>query len=210
MIEALGVLWAWTPFLLGGLSLNVLIALGAMAIGTLIGGVLALARLSKMTWIARGGRGLTSLFQNIPSLVLLFYAASVIPHEIVLSSGTVVQFPAWLKACLALSGSPIGIVSDNGVKALTAWRSQEPRKALLFVPAWTMSFLITFLASSLASLIGVSELVGRCNVVIAATGTIYMAAIYFYASLIFLACAYPLTVFSRRLKNKLVLKYETA
>jgi len=70
-----------------------------------------------------------------------------------------------------------------------------------------MSLLITLLASSLASLIGVSELVGRCNVVIAATGTVYMAAIYFYASLIFLACAYPLTVFSQRLRNKLVIKY---
>lgn len=209
MIEALGVLWTWTPFLLGGLTLNVLIALGAMAIGTFIGVLLAFARLSELGWLARGGRGLTALFQNIPSLVLLFYAASVIPHEIVLSGGTVIQFPAWLKACLALAGSPIGIVSDNGVRALTAWKSQLQGKALLFIPAWTMSFLITFLASSLASLIGVSELVGRCNVVIAATGTIYMAAIYFYASLIFMACAYPLTVFSKRLKNRLVLKYET-
>jgi polar amino acid transport system permease protein len=150
---------------------------------------------------------MTSLFQNIPSLVLLFYAASVIPHEVVLASGTVMEFPAWLKACLALAGSPIGIVSDNGVKALAAWRNGQQRQALLFVPAWTMSLLITLLASSLASLIGVSELVGRCNVVIAATGTVYMAAIYFYASLIFLACAYPLTVFSQRLRNKLVIKY---
>ena len=207
MIEALGVLSTWTPFLLGGLGVNVLITLGAMAIGTTIGGLFAIARLSNIAWVARSGRAMTSLFQNIPSLVLLFYAASVIPHEVVLASGTVMEFPAWLKACLALAGSPIGIVSDNGVKALAAWRNGQQRQALLFVPAWTMSLLITLLASSLASLIGVSELVGRCNVVIAATGTVYMAAIYFYASLIFLACAYPLTFFSQRLRNKLVIKY---
>jgi len=104
MIEALGVLSTWTPFLLGGLGVNVLITLGAMAIGTTIGGLFAIARLSNIAWIARGGRAMTSLFQNIPSLVLLFYAASVIPHEVVLASGTVLEFPAWLKACLALAG----------------------------------------------------------------------------------------------------------
>jgi polar amino acid transport system permease protein len=199
MPEVFIVLATWTPFLLEGLMVNLSITFGTMLLGTAVGVGLAWMRVSPYRLLVFGGARITGLFQNVPTLVLLFFTASVIPTEVVLTEELTLYFPAWLKALLALSTSPIGIVSDNVTVALKARASNHANHYFLVLPAWTNSLLITFLASSLVSLIGISEMVSRANVVISATGTVYMSAIYFYVSLIFFACAYPMTVVSKRL-----------
>lgn len=202
MLETLGVLAAWTPFLLEGLLTNFLITAGAMLFGTTVGFGLAHLRTSSHRGLTLFGSKLTALCQNVPTLILLFFTASVIPTEIHISGTFTILIPAWLKALLALSTSPIGIVSDNATVAIRARRANQDNAYLLMLPAWTNSLLITFLASSLVSLIGVSEIVSRANVVIGATGASHLAAVFFYVSLIFLACAYPMTRASQALSQR--------
>jgi len=206
MSDLVEVLWAWTPFLLGGFGWNVAISVLATLIGTLLGGVLAMLQFSSLRPVQHVVGALVSFCRNVPSLVFLFYMATLIPHQ--LSFGDiVVHVPDWLKAAIALSASPIGFTALNLHASVRHWRDGRPRAALLFIPNWLGGFLITLLASSTASLVGVSELVGRCNTVITATGTTYLFPIYVYALCIFFAFCYPVSLALGWLRQALVRRF---
>jgi polar amino acid transport system permease protein len=201
--EVADALYAWTPFLAGGFGWNVVVSASAMALGTALGAALALGRLSHRPALVRASLALTALSRNIPTFVLLYYLAFLIPVEIQLGAG-VYAFPAWLKAALALSVAVVGFVSDNLSDALRQWRAHRLAEALMFIPNWTSYFVVIVMASSTASVIGVGELVSRCNTVIAAVDNPgLMLWIYLYAMLWFFACCYPLHVIMRRVKGSI-------
>lgn len=187
MMETLDLLRTWTPFLLGGFAVNIGIAILATAIGTGFGAILALLRFSRHRSVVVAVDAFTSFIRNVPTLVWLFFLATLTPNEINLTEDVVVVFPPWLKASIALSASPLGFTSWNLYASVLAWRRDERNAALLFIPNWLGGFLITLLASSVSSLVGVSEIVGRCNTIISATGASHMIPIYLYASIIFFA-----------------------
>lgn len=191
--DTLDVLWTWTPFLLEGFYWNIVIAVLATLLGTVVGGILAVMHLSSSRLVARVVACVVSFFRNVPSLVLLFYAATLIPNQLSLGD-TVVAIPDWFKATIALAGSPIGFTALNLHTSILLWREGRRRSALLFIPNWLGGFLITVLASSTASLVGVNELVGKCNTVIAATGTTYLFPIYVYALCMFFVFCYPVSL----------------
>jgi len=188
-------LWTWTPYLLTGFGLNILIALLAMLVGTSMGWGLALLRLSTHKFWVKLSLLLTEVTRNIPTIVFQFYLAFMLPAEVVLPGTTItLGFPGWLNASLALAMAVIGFTSDNLTSALKDWRRGDHSAALLFLPNWTSYMLIIVIASSTASIIGVSELVSRCNTVINATGnTRLMFPVYLYACLCFFLFCYPLT-----------------
>lgn len=200
------VLWTWTPFLLEGFYWNVVIAVLATLLGTLVGGLLALLNLSASRLVGRAVGFVVSFFRNVPSLVLLFYAATLIPNQVEIG-GMLIDIPDWFKATIALAGSPIGFTALNLHTSILHWRDGRRRSAMLFIPNWLGGFLITLLASSTASLVGVSELVGKCNTVIAATGTTYLFPIYVYALSIFFVFCYPVSLALGRLRQAMVRRY---
>lgn len=190
--DIVATLWTWTPFLLGGFLWNILVSIASMSIGTIPGIFLARMRLSQRRSIVGTGRAITEILRNIPTFVFLFYLAFLIPVEMEIA-GKVYAFPAWLKASLALSVAVAGFVSDNLYVAWKNWREGDRAAALLFIPGWTSYLLIIVMASSTASVIGVDEIVSRCNVIIAAVGNDdLMLWIYLYASAFFLLFCFPL------------------
>lgn len=207
--EILSQLITWTPFLLGGFGWNILIALLAALIGTSIGGALAWGGLAQSKRISRASMGLAALFYKLPTLALMFYIAVLLPNEFQLpASETVYPFPNWIKAALALSAAQVGFTSHNLARAITFWRKGEHGAALLFIPGWGSNWLITIIASSSASLVGVSELVSRCNKVVNATDSFdLMIPIYLYACLLFLGFCYPLTLAMKKLKHVMSQRY---
>ena len=138
--------------------------------------------------------------------MLLFYAASLLPGQLELFDGLEVHIPQWVKASIALAASPLGMTAWNLQASVTAWLAGRRHEAALFIPNWLGGFLISIMASSTASLIGVSELVGRCNTLINATGSQHMLAIYVYASLFFIAVAVTLTAALSRVKTAMLKK----
>jgi len=190
--EIATLLLTWTPFLAGGFAWNILISLVAMFIGTVFGALLAWLRLSGRTPLAHASLVATELTRNIPTFVFLFYLAFLIPTEFEFS-GWIYAFPVWLKASLALSVAVIGFVSDNLLVALQHRKRHHHAAALLFIPSWTTYLLIIVMASSTASVIGVGEIVSRCNIVIAAVGgNETMLWVYTYAIGYFLVFCFPL------------------
>jgi polar amino acid transport system permease protein len=159
-------------------------------------------RLSTSPRTYRASMILTELTRNIPTFVFLFYLAFVLPGEFGIPfTNLVVGFPSWLKASLALSIAVVGFCSDNLSPAISAWRKGNKGAALLFMPSWTSYALIIVMASSTASVIGVSELVSRCNTVINATGsTRIMLPVYLYACVFFIGFCYPLNRLMKHLR----------
>ena len=177
-------LLTWTPFLLEGFVWNIVIALVATAIGTSLGAVCAMLSFSSRTGLARAAQAVSAFSRAVPTLVLVFYLATLVPNTLTIGAFSI-GIPAWLKAALALSASPMGFTAWNLQASIRAWRANNRRAALLFVPNWMGSFLLTLLASTTASLVGVSELLGRSNTVITASGSASMFPVYLYCSAVF-------------------------
>jgi len=198
--DVIETLYIWTPFLAGGFVWNIVVALLSMAIGTLLGAVLATLRLSGRHRLVRASLVVTALTRNVPTFVFLFYLAFLIAPEVQIGSLSFV-FPVWIKASLALAIAVVGFVSDNLADALRHWRANNHTAALMFIPNWTAYLVIIVMASSTASVIGVGEMVSRCNTVVASVGNNdLMLWIYLYAMLWFFACCYPVHLLMRRVK----------
>ncbi len=185
MSERLELLWAWAPFLIGGFGMNILIAVVATIIGTAAGAALAFMGLSKSRPLVGLADVISSFFRNVPTLVLLFYLATLIPNAISFSEEFVIHVPLWVKASIALSASSLGFTAWNLRRSVLMWTSENQSEALMFFPNWLGGFLITLMTSSVSSLVGVSELVGRCNTVIVATSSSNSTLIYLCAALLF-------------------------
>lgn len=181
-MTTLQTLVTWLPFLFDGFAKNVTIALLAMAIGTLLGSLLAFLKFSNKSWVRHAVNGLTSFFRNVPTLVLLFYLATLLPNQVVLFDGAVnLTLSPIFKASLALASSPLGFTAWNLYASLINWRKGDHAAAMLFIPNWLGAFLVTTLASSVSSLVGVDELVSRSNSVITATSPNNMIPVYLLA-----------------------------
>lgn len=207
-METLDVLITWTPYLLAGFGWNLLIACASTAMGSAAGGALALLRFCTWPGVARGVYLLTRWLSHVPSMVLLFYLASLIPAQVVLPLGLgVVPVPLWFKASLALASTATAFTAWNLYASIVAWRAGQHQSAMLFVPNWLGTFLIGVLASTTASLIGVGELVARSGVVINASGQVHMMAVYAWASGFFIAFCCSAAWLLGLLRNTLSRRY---
>lgn len=205
VIDTFLTLATWTPYLLSGFGWNILIAFTAMVIGTALGASLAWMRLGTSRLAVRFSSVVTELSRNIPTIVFQFYLAVMLPTQWLLPGTTwTIDIPGWVKASMALSVAVVGFTSDNLRTAISEWRQGRHLTAMLFLPSWTSYLLIIVIASSTASIIGVSELVSRCNTVVNAIGdTRLLIPFYLYASLFFLIFCYPLTLVMARVKTKM-------
>jgi ABC-type amino acid transport system permease subunit len=194
-MELIGFLARWTPFLAGGFALNLAISVAAMALGTLLGACLGWARDGRLLRPAAGLA--TGVCRNVPSFVLLFYVAFLVPVEVVLDE-RVVRVPLWIKAAIALAIPVVGFASDQTL----AYRRQRAAglatAGATFAVAWTQYLLIILMASATASVIGTDEILGRANRVIASdTRPEVLIAVYLYVGAWFLAAGLALTTLMR-------------
>jgi polar amino acid transport system permease protein len=204
-METLALLLTWSPFLLQGFVWNIIIAAVAVGLGSSLGALCALLSLSLRPGVARAAQAVTAFSRAVPSLVLIFYLATLVPNTLWIGSSSISIAP-WLKAAIALAASPLGFTAWNLQTSIIAWRSGDRRAALLFIPNWMGAFVITLLASSTASLVGVSELLGRCNAVIASSGSGTMLPVYFYGSCVFFVFCSLINFSLDRLKQALFLR----
>jgi polar amino acid transport system permease protein len=179
-VELAAALWSWTPHLAGGFARNLLIAGLAMLLGSLLGVALGRARAARL--LRMPAALATGVCRNVPSFVLMFYVAFVLPAEIAVT-GAVFTVPAWIKATLALTFPVVGFASDQYLGFRRQRRDGLADAAATFVTAWLQYFLIVLMASATASVIGVDEIVGRADRVIATDGRAdFLVATYIYVA----------------------------
>ena len=216
---------AWTPLLLKGFGFNILISFLSMAIGTLIGSVLGVLQISLLPSVRLSSRFLTQFFRNSPWLVLLFYCMFMLPFEITIG-GLRIPFPDWIKAVIGLSLPVMANVSEivrGAVNSIPSgqWEASEslaftrrqqiwliilPQCYKRMLPPWMNLYAILTMATVLASIVGVEEVMTLAGQVLAAEGRPeLLVPIYSYVLVWFFAYCYPIARWTLRLEQKFAL-----
>lgn len=217
------VLLRWAPLLLSGFVFNVVISMCAMAVGTLTGAALGLGQISLNSWVRKTSWFLTQFFRNAPWLVLLFFAMFLLPFEIKIGSLTI-PLPDWLKAIIGLSLPVMANVSEivrGGIASLPSgqWEAAEslafPRRQVLWriilpqcvkrmLPPWMNLYSILTMATVLASIVGVSEVMTLTGQALAAEGgrSDLLIPFYSFVLLLFFMYCYPIARWTVRLEKK--------
>ena len=224
---ALTTLVKWLPVLLEGFVFNVAISLAAMTIGTALGTVLGLWQVSLLPPMRAGSWAITQFFRNAPWLVLLFYCMFLLPFEFRVA-GLVIPFPDWIKAVIGLALPVMANVSEivrgavrsvpNGQweaaeslafsRRQTLWRIILPQCIKRMIPPWMNLYAILTMATVLASVVGVAEMMTQARRVLAAEqDPALLIPVYSFVLFCFFAYCYPIaratTALERRFNVKL-------
>jgi polar amino acid transport system permease protein len=180
--ETFASLIQWAPALAHGFSINVLISLGAVLIGTIVGltvGALALpsgiiGRLARI-WIVA--------FRNAPWLVLIYFTTYVFPFEVHVF-GWAAPFPDWLKVTLALAlpaSANIAEVFRGAIRSIPSaqWEAAAslafsrrqvlvtiilPQCVRRILPPWMNVYAIITMGTALSSLVGIHDLLDTAQI----------------------------------------------
>ncbi|BCE02116.1 hypothetical protein [Marinicellulosiphila megalodicopiae] len=197
---------SYTPNLFKGLSLNLLISIVAMSIGTFLGYFLAKLRSARYVYLSQLGNTLNNICRNVPSFVLIFYMAFLIPVEII----TPIQWPLigtvsfwtdtievysispWIKGSMALVIPVIGFSGDLFFNQLFKNSHLNPNQEKIDISylcvSWVNYLIIIIMASATVSVIGIQEIVGVANSIIAtqADDAYFRLGLYIYVAFWFL------------------------
>ncbi len=207
--SAFDVLLRWMPLLLKGFIFNIIISISAMAVGTLVGAALGLGQISLNNWVRKFAWVVTQFFRNSPWLVLLFFAMFLLPFEIRIGE-TTIPLPDWLKAIIGLSLPVMANVSEivrgaivslpsgqwEAAESLaysrtqTLWRIILPQCVKRMLPPWMNLYSILTMATVLASIVGVSEVMTLTGQALAAEGGRPDLLMPFYSFVLFLFFIY--------------------
>ena len=216
----------WTPLLIKGFGFNILISFMSMAIGTVIGACLGILQISLLPPIRLSSRILTQFFRNSPWLVLLFYCMFMLPFEINIG-GLRIPFPDWIKAVIGLSLPVMANVSEivrGAVNSIPSgqWEASEslaftrrqqiwliilPQCYKRMLPPWMNLYAILTMATVLASIVGVEEVMTLAGQVLAADGRPeLLVPIYSFVLVWFFVYCYPIARWTVRLERKYTVK----
>lgn len=217
------VLMNWAPLLLKGFIFNLVISVLAMALGTATGALLGLGQISPARAISTSSWFVTQFFRNAPWLVLLFFAMFLLPFELSIF-GLKIPFPDWFKAILGLSLPVMANVSEivrGAVRSLPSgqWEAAEslaytrhqtlwliilPQCVKRMLPPWMNLYSILTMATVLASIVGVSEVMTLTGSALSAEGgrPELLAPFYGFVLLLFFVYCYPIARFTVWLEQK--------
>ena len=218
--SVLELLVKWTPLLATGFLFNLLISFFAMVVGTASGLLLAFARISPRRSLRGTSWIVVQFFRNAPWLVLLFFVMYLLPFQFRLGSVTI-PFPDWIKATLGLALPIMANVAEivrgavqsiptaqwDAARSLafsrrqTLWKIILPQCVKRMLPPWMNWYAILTMATTLASIVGVSEVMTITLRITNAEGrTDLLIPIYSYVLLWFFLYCYPISRWTRRLE----------
>lgn len=221
------VLLRWMPLLLQGFVFNLIISVSAMAVGTLAGAALGLGQISLYGWVRKISWVITQFFRNSPWLVLLFFAMFLLPFELKFGD-VVIPLPDWLKAIIGLSLPVMANVSEivrGAIASLPSgqweaaeslafsrtqvlWRIILPQCVKRMLPPWMNLYSILTMATVLASIVGVSEVMTLTGQALAAEGgrTDLLMPFYSFVLFLFFIYCYPIARWTVYLEKKFAVK----
>ncbi|MFJ2982724.1 MULTISPECIES: amino acid ABC transporter permease [unclassified Pseudomonas] len=217
--EVISALIEWTPALIAGLGQNVLISVTAMALGSIAGLLIGALNFSPFRGFARVW---VQVFRNAPWLVLIYFTTYVFPFEIKVF-GQYLTFPDWLKVTLGLAlpaSANVAEILRGAVGSIpaTQW---EAAKSLAFTPTqvftqiilpqcfkrmlppWMNLYAIITMGTSLASLVGVHDVIDVAQIASNTVNRIpFTLLIYVSLLALFFAWCYPISRYTQRLERR--------
>jgi len=223
----ISIILKWTPLLVDGFIFNLAISFLAMAGGTAAGALLGIWQISLMPPVRAGSWLVTQFFRNAPWLVLLFFAMFLLPFQVKIF-GLVIPLPDWIKATFGLSLPVMANVSEivrGAIQSIPSgqWESSEslafnrrqtlwmiilPQCVKRMLPPWMNLYAILTMATVLASVVGVSEVMTLTGEVLSAEGgrTDLLVPFYSYILLWFFIYCYPIARLTVRLERRFAVK----
>ncbi len=234
LIGPIEAMWKWAGFILvgpegafTGFSLNLIISIFAMVLGTVAGAVLGLMQISLLLPVRQGSWIATQFFRNSPWLVLLFTIMLLFPFEIDLGFA-VIPVPDWMKAVIGFSLPVMANISEivrGAVQSLPTgqWESAEslafsrrqtlwmiilPQCVKRMIPPWINWYCILTMSTPICSIMGVEESVTYTAQALNAEGDRPELIPVFYAFLLLIhfVYTYPIARWSIELEKKFAVK----
>ncbi len=191
------------PLLLQGVKFTIIVALGSLALSTVLGLVWALMRVSGIGWLATTAKIVVNTLRGIPILVQLFYIYFVLPEfGIALSAlqaaiiGLGIAYSAYqsenFRAGIeAIDHGQIEAAQSIGMGwGLTMRRVILPQAIRLVLPPYGNIMVMMLKDSSQASTITVAELTLQGTLI--ASSTFKNMTVYTLVALLYLAMCLPL------------------
>jgi polar amino acid transport system permease protein len=215
-------IWKWTPLLARGFVFNLAISFMAMAIGTLAGFFLGFAQISLLPPVKKSAFFATHFFRNAPWLVLLFYCMFLLPFQVTVF-GVTIPIPDWTKAtrglalpglwkvCVIVRGAIQSIPTTQWESAAslafnrrqTLWMVIVPQCIKRMLPPWMNLYAILTMATVLASIVGVNEMMTQTQRALSAESRPgLLLAFYSYVLLWFFVYCYPIARWTVRLEAR--------
>lgn len=198
-----GVVWRNLPYLLGGLKLTLLVTVISMVIGSSLGTLVAIMRLSRMRAVRTIATVYTDFLRSLPALMLLVWIYTALP----LVTGLIL--PPFVSGVTALSlncSAYIAEVVRSGLTSLSRGqeeaglalgmrRTQVYRRVLLpqairrMIPPFGTIWVSLFKDTSLVSVISVSEIMYRTKVL--STETFRPLEVFTAGAVLYFIITYP-------------------
>jgi polar amino acid transport system permease protein len=220
----------WLPLILfgppgqiGGFLLNILVSFLTMAIGTVTGVVLGVLLVSQGAIIRWFAFVITQFFRNSPWLVLLFFAILLLPYRMEVF-GFAFGFPDWIKAVIGLAlpiMANIAEITRGAINSIPTgqWESSEslaftraqtfrliilPQCFKRMLPPWMNWYAILTMATTLISIVGVSDSMTLTQQALAAEGgrSELLIPMYVLLLLLFFVYCYPIARFTQYLERR--------
>ena len=212
----------WTPLLFHGFLFNLAISLLSMALGTLAGTILGVFQISRSRPVATSSYLFMQVFRNAPWLVLMFFVMFLTPFQFRTPFGTI-PFPDWMKAVMGLALPVMANVSEivrGGIVSLpnTQWEAAHslgfdylqtlrliilPQAIKRMLPPWMNLYAILAQSTTLASILGVTEVLTITRNILGAEGrTELLMPFYGYVLLWFFLYCYPIAAYTKKLERR--------
>ncbi len=200
----------------GGFALNVLIGTAAMALGGVLGLPLVLASLSRAPALRLPARLVVGFFRNAPWLVLLFFTLYLLPFRMrVLGHGF--EFSPALKAIAGLglpAAANLAEIVRGAVQSIHAgqWESARslgytggqiyrhvilPQALRRMLPGLVNLYALLVLGSSLASVVGVQEVLTTLRNLLATLDETAIVPFYGVVFALFFLFCFPISLAAR-------------
>jgi polar amino acid transport system permease protein len=221
--NAISVLVQWTPFILEGFLLNLVISCLAMIIGTLLGVGLGLLRISRRRYLSDGARIFIQILQNTPWLVILFAVMLLVPSQFKIGSAKIV-IAGWVQATVGLSLPIVANVAEilrGSVHSIPSaqweacdslgfnrWQALSmiilPQCYKRMLPPWMSWYAILTLATPIAAILGVREGLGSAQAAMESAGAKpeYLMPFYGFVMILFFIYIYPIARWTRWLEQR--------
>lgn len=220
--HALAHLVKWSPALLNGLLANIQISIAAIALGTAAGLFIGALQVCPIYVLRLASGWYVQVFRNAPMLVLIYFASYVFPFELQFGKHYV-GFPDWIKVTvgLALPASAnvaeifrgaiqsIPVAQWESASSLAMKRTEILRWVVLpqclkrMLPPWMNLYASITMATSLASLVGVHDLLDTAQIASTTVNRIdFTITIYLTTLLLFFIYCYPISRLTQRLERK--------
>ncbi|HHY55669.1 MAG TPA: amino acid ABC transporter permease [Chloroflexi bacterium] len=228
-LPTLGVTWNFAPLvesnLWGGLMLTMLLAVVGIALSFPIGVLLALGRRSNLPVVKVFCVGYIELIRGVPLITLLFMGMTMLPLFLPSTWGNPSQLVRAMTAITLFSAAYLAENVRGGLQAIPKGQYEAadalgfsgfdklrfiilPQALTKVIPAIVGQFIGLFKDTSLASLVGLLELVAVGKAVIqqpawmGVTGGV-AKEVYIFIALVFFIFSFGMSFASRKLESKL-------